>query len=128
MATTVPQERIVGHAFYATINQAHSEDGTHAEVAFAIADDFQGRGLGTILLGQLAEIAAKNGIGVFEAEVLSANPSMLGVFRQSGFPIQVSVEAGQLHVSFPTEFTPQAIERFEQRERIAAAGALKLFF
>src|SRR5205823_293689 len=36
--------------------------------------------------------------------------------------------AGQLHVSFPTSFTKDAIERFERRESTAAVNALRLFF
>ena len=116
------EERAVGHAFYAVVDERR------AEVAFTIANDFQGRGLGTILLGQLAEVAAANGIQVFEAEVVAANHAMLHVFRASGFPIEVDATAGQLHVTFPTSFTPEAIARFEQRETIAAVNSLKLFF
>ncbi|HKP85246.1 MAG TPA: GNAT family N-acetyltransferase [Blastocatellia bacterium] len=128
LVATGPEDRMVGHALYAVLNAEAAKGGLHAEVAFAVTDDFQGRGLGTILLGQLAEIASKNGITVFEAEVLSANHRMIEVFRQSGFHVEVTVEAGQLHVTFPTELTAGAIERFDQRERIAAARALKLFF
>lgn len=116
------EERVVGHAFYAVL------DDHHAEVAFTIANELQGRGLGTILLGQLAEVADSNGIQVFEAEVAATNHAMLHVFRESGFPIEVSAEAGQLHVTLPTSFTPEAIERFERRQSIAAVNALKRFF
>jgi acetyl coenzyme A synthetase (ADP forming)-like protein len=116
------EERTVGHAFYSAV-EAH-----RAEVAFAIADDYQGRGLATILLGQLAEVAAQNGIAVFEAEVAASNHAMLGVFRESGFPIEVNAAAGELRVTFPTSFTPEAVERFEHREARAAVNALKLFF
>ena len=115
-------QRVVGHAFYAVIDEGR------AEVAFTIANDFQGRGLATILLGQLAEVATANGINVFEAEVVAANHAMLNVFRASGFPIEVDATAGQLHVTFPTSFSAAAIARFEQRETIAAVNALKLFF
>lgn len=116
------EERIVGHAFYAAIDEHR------AEVAFTIADDFQGRGLGTILLGQLAEVAVTNGIQEFEAEVVASNHAMLHVFRESGFPIEVAATAGQLHVTFPTSFSAEAIARFERRETIASVNALKLFF
>ena len=122
IALSGAEERVVGHAFYAGLDQ------NRAEVAFTIANDFQGRGLGTILLGQLAEVAAANGIQVFEAEVVASNHAMLHVFRESGFPIEVSAAAGQLHVTFPTAFTRDAIKRFEHREAIAAVNALKLFF
>ena len=122
VALSGSEERVVGHAFYAGIDEHR------AEVAFTIADDFQGRGVGTILLCQLAEIAVANGIDTFEAEVAAANHSMLHVFRDSGFPVEVGATAGQLHVSFPTSFTKDAIERFERRESLAAVNALKLFF
>lgn len=122
VASSGPEERVVGHAFYAVI------DPGRAEVAFTIAHDFQGRGLATILLGQLAEVAAANGIQIFEAEVVASNHAMLGVFRESGFPIDVSATAGQLHVTFPTTFWRDAVQRFERREAIAAVNALKLFF
>jgi len=115
-------ERVVGHAFYVAINEQR------AEVAFTIANDFQGRGLGTILLCQLADVAAANGIKVFEAEVVAANHAMLHVFRESGFPIEVNASAGQLHVVFPTSFTDESRKQFERRESISAVNALKLFF
>ncbi len=122
LALSGAAERVVGHAFYAGLDEHR------AEVAFTIADDFHGRGLATILLGQLAEVAAVNGIQTFEAEVVAANHAMLHVFRESGFPIEVSAAAGQLHVTFPTSFTKEAIERFERRETISAVNALKRFF
>src|SRR5688572_2672561 len=109
VACSGDEERVVGHAFYAAIDEQR------AEVAFTIANDFQGRGLGTILLCQLAEVAAANGIKMFEADVVAANHSMLHVFRASGFPLEVSADAGQLHVVFPTSFTDEARKQFERR-------------
>ena len=122
VACSGDEKRVVGHAFYAAIDEQR------AEVAFTIANDFQGRGLGTILLCQLAEVAAANGIKVFEADVVAANHAMLHVFRASGFPIEVSANAGQLQVVFPTSFTDDARRQFERRESIASVNALKLFF
>jgi acetyl coenzyme A synthetase (ADP forming)-like protein len=122
LAFSGTDERVVGHAFYAVIDEHR------AEVAFTIANDFQGRGLGSMMLSQLAEVAAADGIQVFEAEVVAANHAMLNVFRASGFPLEVDAAAGQLHVTFPTSFSREAIQRFEQRETTAAVNALKLFF
>ncbi len=122
VACSGDEDRVVGHAFYVVIA------GDRAEVAFTIANDFQGRGLGSILLCQLAEVAAANRIRIFEAEVVAANHAMLHVFRESGFPIEVNASAGQLHVVFPTSFTEEARKQFERRESIAALNALKLFF
>ena len=122
VACSGKEERVVGHAFYANVGEHR------AEVAFTIANDFQGRGLGSILLGQLAQVASANGIEIFEAEVVAANHAMLHVFRASGFPIEVNAKAGQLHVVFPTSFTDEARKQFERRESIAAVNTLKLFF
>jgi acetyl coenzyme A synthetase (ADP forming)-like protein len=118
VATSGAEERIVGHALYARLQ------GDHAEVAFTVADDLQGQGLGTLLLGQLAEIAVANDIHIFEAEVLAENYRMLGVFRDAGFPIEVHSAPYELHIAFPTSFTADALERFAQREQIATANAL----
>jgi RimJ/RimL family protein N-acetyltransferase len=97
------EERIVGHAFYAATGA------DHAEVAFTIAEDYRGRGLASILLSQLAEVALANGINVFEAEVLINNQPMLGVFRNSGFPITFKADAGQVHVTFPISVSDRAL-------------------
>ena len=122
VACSGEEERVVGHAFYVAIDEQR------AEVAFTIANDFQRRGLGTILLCQLADVASANGIKVFEADVVAANHAMLHVFRESGFPIEVNASAGQLQVVFPTSFTDEARKQFERRESIASVNALKLFF
>src|SRR3990172_8650469 len=122
VATTGVEERIVGHAIFAR------RDGDRAEVAVAVADEYQGKGIGTILVGSLAEPAAARGIRVFEAEVMPANHRMVQLFRESGFPLEVNVKAGELHVRFPTLVTDEARAVFEQRERVASINALHPFF
>ena len=59
-----------------------------AEVAFTVADDFQGRGAASRLLEQLAQIATDHGISRFDAEVLTDNMAMLRVFKRAGFDIR----------------------------------------
>jgi acetyl coenzyme A synthetase (ADP forming)-like protein len=121
VATTGTDRTVVGHAVY-------MRTGSHrAEVAFAVADRFQGRGLGTILLGQLAEAAAENGVALFEAQVLPENHRMIEVFRESGFPVEIRSQPGQITVEFPASLTSGAVERFERREQLAAVAALRSF-
>jgi acetyl coenzyme A synthetase (ADP forming)-like protein len=118
VATAGSDAGIVGHAMYATIGPKK------AELALAVADAYQGRGLGTILLGQLAEAAASAGIEVLEAVVRPENHRMFEVLRQSGFPVQSRSEPGEVHAELPTALTPEALRQFEDRDRIAAVAAV----
>ncbi|HXQ21792.1 MAG TPA: GNAT family N-acetyltransferase [Candidatus Acidoferrales bacterium] len=121
------EERIIGVGRYAMAGDDHGAVPLRAEVAFAVADDFQGRGVGTLLLEHLAPIARANGITEFEADVLGENNRMLDVFRGSGFRVKRSLEAGVFHVIFPTEETEQSVEAHEQRERYATAQSVRAF-
>jgi acyl-CoA synthetase (NDP forming)/RimJ/RimL family protein N-acetyltransferase len=112
---------LVGHALYV-------RDGAHrAEVAFEVADAWQGRGVGTILLGAAAERAAAEGIETFTAVVLPENHAMIDVFRESGFPVEVQARPGELSVELPTAVGPEAVRRFAERERIGAVAAVRHF-
>ena len=64
-----------------------------AEVAFMVDDEFQGRGLGTLLLEHLAVIGARHGIERFTALTLPENDEMLGVFQSAGFSVTACVSA-----------------------------------
>jgi acetate---CoA ligase (ADP-forming) len=119
VATVGPEQRIVGHALYAPAGESR------AEVAFAIAREYQGRGLATLLLGQLAQAAVANGIDTFVAVVLSENRRMLQLLRQSGFPVKMQYDLDTLEVTFPTSLTADGLARFEQREEVASANALR---
>jgi GNAT superfamily N-acetyltransferase len=61
-----------------------TEDPTHAEIALTIADDFQHRGLGTLLLNTLAARARAVGITHFTGLVLADNVGMLKLFERLG--------------------------------------------
>jgi GNAT superfamily N-acetyltransferase len=73
-----------------------------AEVAFAVLDQYQGHGVGTVLLRHLARIAHRAGIDQFEADVMGDNLPMLEVFDHSGFQVTRSFASGVVHVRFPT--------------------------
>ena len=70
-----------------------------AEVAFAVDDAHQGRGLGGLLLRHLVGIARAAGLRELVAEVLADNAAMLGVFRKSGLEMQSKREGGVAHVA-----------------------------
>jgi acetate---CoA ligase (ADP-forming) len=113
--------RIVGHAYYGNVSPHR------AEVGFAVADEMQGRGLGTILLGQLAAAASGAGIEEFEATILAENRQMLDVFRDSGFPIRIMSGSGEIRIEFPTSLSAEARRRFEDRDRLSAKSAMQSF-
>jgi RimJ/RimL family protein N-acetyltransferase len=56
-----------------------------AEIAFVVIDDYQGQGLGTLLMRHLAVIARSNGLKELIAEVLPENAAMRKVFSKFGF-------------------------------------------
>jgi RimJ/RimL family protein N-acetyltransferase len=61
-----------------------SNDPRSAEIAVTIADDWQGRGLGTELLARLSARARKAGIDRFTALVSTDNAAMAGLLRKLG--------------------------------------------
>jgi len=65
-----------------------------AEIAFCIQDACQGRGLGTLLMRTMAEIAYQRGIPGFCADVLASNVAMLRVFHRSGHHVTSTLDAG----------------------------------
>ena len=54
-----------------------------AEVAFTVKDQWQNRGIGTFMLKFMTDIARRNGISGFTAEVLRDNTPMQTVFHNS---------------------------------------------
>jgi GNAT superfamily N-acetyltransferase len=55
-----------------------------AEAAITIVDEYQARGLGTVLVGLLAARARDNGISSFRAYVLEENAPMLDLLQDLG--------------------------------------------
>jgi GNAT superfamily N-acetyltransferase/predicted CoA-binding protein len=94
------------------------------EVAFAVADDDQRRGIGMRMLEQLAEIAAGRGIHRFDAEVAAANRLMLGVFEHAGFAARRQ-GFGELTVSLDITPTEAVLERIDERDHFAAVASLR---
>ncbi len=69
-----------------------------AEVAFVVADSWQGRGIGSLLFDRLAELARECDVTRFVADTLSANKHMLAVFHHAGLPVEERVSDGVVHL------------------------------
>ena len=114
-----PDARVVGFGNYVGLGARNT-----AEVAFLVDDEFQGRGISTLLLERLAGIAAGVGFVGFEADVLFENQPMLNVFRDSGFEGRQVMDGGSYHVEFPVSGAAALRERAEVREQIAVANSV----
>ena len=85
-----PQEEVVGTGGWFA-DDAHNT----AEVAFAVKDTYQNRGIGTTLLEYLQELGRQQGFSAFTADVLAENSVMIHVFRKAGFT--TSETDGRMH-------------------------------
>ena len=87
----------------AGLGQYSINEGTHnAEVAFVVRDEYQNRGIGTEMLTYLTQLAKRQGLHGFTAEVLAENKPMMHLFEKAGFDIERSVTSGlyELTMSF----------------------------
>lgn len=98
------------------------EDPSRAEVAVTVTDEWQHRGLGTVLLGRLADRAREEGIDRFTALVAGDNPAMEPFLAGLGGTVTATpVGAGALEYEIQLE--PEGLGRqLETLLRAAAAG------
>ena len=66
----------------------------------AVIDEFQRRGLGSVLLAELARVAKTHGISTFQLIVLPENREMLGLLRNMGWIHQARLAGGVYEISF----------------------------
>ena len=112
----------------ALASYARMGDSDAAEVAFAVADREQRRGIGTRLLEQLAVRAREAGIGEFVAEVMAGNAHAAHVFADTGFEISRELEGGELELRFPIASTGELALRVEGRDHVGVVASLRPFF
>ena len=92
----VAGDEIVGHALYVRTGYA-----AEAEMAVLVEDGWQGRGVGRMLVSDLARVAAGRGTEVFSGEVLGENRRALG-FITTVFPgTRHTTRGGAYHVRMP---------------------------
>lgn len=96
--------------------------GPEAEVAFLVRDDWQGRGVGTLLLEHLAAIARTQGISRLVAVTLTRNYRMLDVLAHSGFPSTRELDAGALRVTLSLDGRDRAPQ--DRRERASESESI----
>ena len=77
-----------------------------ADVAFVVRDDWQGHGIGTVLMRRCCEIARARGLAGFTADVLATNKAMMMVFYESGLKLTSTLVAGIYHLAAKFEDAP----------------------
>ncbi len=82
-------EEVAGFGQYIIEADTHT-----AKAAFLVGDDWQNRGVGTVLLEYLTEIAKKEGLLGFSAMVLKENTPMLRLFERMNFQTRKELEYG----------------------------------
>jgi GNAT superfamily N-acetyltransferase len=101
------------------------EDPAVAEVAVAVADDWQGRGLGTALLHDLAGRAREEGILRFSAAVLAENSAVIEMVFKLGNAQVTSRHDGVVELLL--DVAQQGLtETLRHTVRAAARGDLRL--
>lgn len=113
-------DRVVAVAGYDRLNEPAA-----AEVAFAVSEDQQGRGLATSMLQQLADVAAARGITRFDAEVMGENRPMLHVFGNAGFGVRRASAGGIVHLALDLTPTVTLAERIDDRTHAATVASLR---
>lgn len=102
------------------------QDPSRAEVAITVADDWQRRGLGRILLEHLADRARDEGVRSFTALVSHDNRNMQGLLGHIDAPTRVSKTLGGV-AEWEIELAPRGLgTQLEEALRAAAAGHLQV--
>ena len=117
------EERVVALANYVRLR-----DPLTAEVAFAVADAYQARGIGTRLVEQLAARAREHGVERFVGEVMADNSAMIHVFEKVGFEVTRTLAGGEVEMTFPIAPTAGYASRVEERDHTAVVASLRPFF
>jgi len=100
VATTIKDEKeqIIGVGRYIRSKERAPEK--IADIAFAVDDEHQNLGVGTILFEYLVTFAQHNGIAKLEADVLMDNRNMLGIFEHCGLKLDTVTRSGVTHIEF----------------------------
>ncbi len=98
-----------------------------ARVGVLVAESYQRKGLGALLLGQLSQIASEAGVTTFKATSPAAAHHALNFVKSLGHPEVIGTAPGFVSVTFPTSISSAGLQAFERRDARAAATAVARF-
>ncbi len=70
-----------------------------ADIAFVVRDEWQGKGMGTLLMRRMSEIGRARGLAGFTADVLATNKPMMTVFHKSGLGMRSELDRESYHLT-----------------------------
>jgi RimJ/RimL family protein N-acetyltransferase len=82
-----------------------------AELALTIVDEWQGRGIGTLLLGALCGRAREEGVRTFTALMLASNREMMNALKRLGPVRVIERQAGTVAVEVANPAAPPSPDR-----------------
>ena len=119
----IASNEIVGHAMYVP-----SPDGREAEVAVVVEDSWQSKGVGKLLISELAERAKQRGIQFFTGTVLSENRRALDFFLAASSEVRCELKDGSYLLRAPLSGGLESATRLaggRGREEIAAGTVVQ---
>jgi len=81
------------------VRRDDADEARVADFALAVADRWQGLGLGRHLLGALVDSARRSGVRRLEGSVLADNEPMCGLLRGQGWRLRIDPDDGRLLVA-----------------------------
>ncbi|GAA1220818.1 bifunctional GNAT family N-acetyltransferase/acetate--CoA ligase family protein [Kitasatospora nipponensis] len=91
-----------------------------AELAVAVADDWQHRGVATLLIEHLVHAARAQGVRTLEADTLAGNRSVHTVFSDLGLRVRRHLAQGEVRVSVELD---ESDERYRSAVDLRGRGA-----
>jgi len=88
------KELLVGVGHYVVKEDTHT-----ADMALAVRDDWQNRGIGTELLAYLSEIARRQGLLGFTADVLGENRPVIRLLDKAGLDVKKQISDGVFSIT-----------------------------
>ncbi len=114
------QGRVIGAGSYERLDERF-----RADFAVLVGDQWQGKGIGTLLVEQLAAHARQNGIQELVGDVLAINSNMLRVAAGISPGTAVEHHGTVSTVRIATDFDSAALAAMDARERSAEEHSLR---
>jgi acetyltransferase len=87
-----------GETAVAVAELACDHDSAAGEIAVVVRDDAQRKGIGSLLMGQLVQIAQERGLRHLHGDMLAENYPMRRLLRGLGLPSTTTIHSGEIHV------------------------------